>query len=198
MGRTKEFDEASVLKKMMLTFWQNGFANTSIKDLENASGLSSGSLYNCYGGKDELFAAVIVHYMNCVVDPRMDACLRSKDALDGLKTYLRETMEPGNKSRYLGCLIMNAHLNARQLPTSARNLINRCQRQIDQTIENAVFRAQKDGQISQKTDSSILARQISLMLSGRVLRREYSSGDQSAQQEFDASLALLNDKACIF
>jgi AcrR family transcriptional regulator len=190
MGRSRAFDEGKALKKIMVAFWRHGFAETSIKDLELASGLSSGSLYNSFGGKDELFECAILHYMEQVVEPRLNSTLRTSDAITGLKAYLNETIEPENDNRYLGCLVLNAHLNAFQLPPAVRKLVFRCQAQVDQAIEACISRAQSEEQLSSKIDAGVLARQVSLMLSGRALRRRLHAGRGAGEGDFRAIMAL--------
>lgn len=191
MGRSKTFDESKALKKIMIAFWRRGFAETSIKDLELASGLSSGSLYNSFGGKDELFGIALLHYMEQIVEPRLNTTLREADALAGLRAYLLETIEPENDNKYLGCLVLNAHLNAFQLPTAIRKLVFRCQAQVDQALEACISRAQANAQISTHLDPATLARQLSLMLSGRALRRRLRPGQRAGAHDYDAIMALL-------
>ena len=59
MPRTIEFDHDQALRSAMREFRKNGFAATSIKSLEHATGLSSGSLYNSYGDKNAIFAKAL-------------------------------------------------------------------------------------------------------------------------------------------
>lgn len=191
MGRSRTFDEGKALKKVMVAFWRQGFAETSIKDLEAASGLSAGSLYNSFGGKEALFEIAILHYMEQIVEPRLNSTLRTSNALAGLKAYLEETIEPSNNNKYLGCLVLNAHLNAFQLPPAIRKLIFRCQSQVDQAIESCIARAQSDNQLSSNLDPSVLTRQVSLMLSGRVLRRRLHANQFSGENDYRAIMALL-------
>jgi TetR/AcrR family transcriptional regulator, transcriptional repressor for nem operon len=64
MARTREFDEAAVLKAALLAFRENGFQRTSIADVAKSTGVQRGSLYNAYGSKETLFLAVYEHYSN--------------------------------------------------------------------------------------------------------------------------------------
>ena len=54
MGRSREFDESAVLTGAMHAFRRKGYAAVSIKDLEEATGLKGGSIYNSYGDKGGL------------------------------------------------------------------------------------------------------------------------------------------------
>jgi TetR/AcrR family transcriptional regulator, transcriptional repressor for nem operon len=46
MSRPKTYDEEKLLRAAMQTFRERGYGGTSIKDLEQATGLRSGSLYH--------------------------------------------------------------------------------------------------------------------------------------------------------
>ena len=55
-----EMDE--VLTKIMRQFWRHGYSATSIRDLEEATGLFRGSLYHAFGDKREMFLRALRHY----------------------------------------------------------------------------------------------------------------------------------------
>ncbi|MBS9462814.1 TetR/AcrR family transcriptional regulator [Flagellimonas sp. 389] len=62
MPRTKQFDEKEVLQKAMELFWEKGFHATSIQDLVSCLSINRASLYDTYGGKEELFNQAFQHY----------------------------------------------------------------------------------------------------------------------------------------
>ena len=57
MGRPRQYDEETVLAGAMHAFRERGYAGASIKDLEQATGLTAGSIYHGYRDKAGLFAA---------------------------------------------------------------------------------------------------------------------------------------------
>ncbi|GLU42948.1 TetR/AcrR family transcriptional regulator [Allomuricauda sp. NBRC 101325] len=62
MPRTKQFNEEEILKKAMELFWERGFHATSIQNLVTCLGINRASLYDTFGGKEELFNKVFEHY----------------------------------------------------------------------------------------------------------------------------------------
>ena len=62
MGKLPKFDMDEVLTKAMGQFWRHGYSATSIRDLENATGLFRGSLYHAYGDKREMFFRALHRY----------------------------------------------------------------------------------------------------------------------------------------
>ena len=62
-GRPRTFDEEKTLDRVMNSFWRHGFEEATFEQLVADSGLSRSSLYNSFGGKDELFEKAIELYI---------------------------------------------------------------------------------------------------------------------------------------
>jgi AcrR family transcriptional regulator len=63
MGRPKGFNREEVLEKAMPVFWKHGFADTSLQDLERATGVNKSGLYTEFRDKEDLFMACLRHYL---------------------------------------------------------------------------------------------------------------------------------------
>lgn len=106
MGRTRAYDEADVLAGAMGAFRRKGYQAVSIRDLEEATGLKAGSIYNSFGDKAGLFDAAFAHYNKAVLRARIARYAPPHAGLRGLRDlFLTLLREPGGKS--LGCLITN-------------------------------------------------------------------------------------------
>ena len=55
MPRTREFDPDQALEQALGLFWQRGYADTSMEDLVEVTGVSRYGLYGAFGNKRELF-----------------------------------------------------------------------------------------------------------------------------------------------
>ncbi len=62
-GRPRLFDEEAVLATLTELFWRQGYSQTSLSDIVDASGVHKPSLYRTFGSKDELFAIVLRRYL---------------------------------------------------------------------------------------------------------------------------------------
>lgn len=118
MARPRSFDEAAVLSDAMHCFRALGFRNASVKDLEAATGLTSGSLYNAYGDKDGLFRAAFAHYLATVMLPRMDAFAHSDASLDDLEQIYLSLFEMPYADGF-GCLVVNSAVEFGAQPSIA-------------------------------------------------------------------------------
>lgn len=57
IGRPKHFSRAEVMEKSIPVFWEHGFADTSLADLEAATGVNRPGLHTEFRDKEDLFLA---------------------------------------------------------------------------------------------------------------------------------------------
>jgi TetR/AcrR family transcriptional regulator, transcriptional repressor for nem operon len=107
MGRSREYDEEAVLAGAMHAFRRQGYAGVSVKDLEQATGLKAGSIYNSYRDKAGLFTAALGHYNQAVLGRRIAEHAPEAAGLRGVRDLFTSLLhEPDGQS--FGCLITNS------------------------------------------------------------------------------------------
>ncbi|WP_170755400.1 TetR/AcrR family transcriptional regulator [Ruegeria lacuscaerulensis] len=62
MPRKPSYDRDALIAQARDLFWQQGWAGTSLKDLESALNLKPGSFYAAFGSKDALYALTLERY----------------------------------------------------------------------------------------------------------------------------------------
>lgn len=62
MGRLKGFDRNEVLDTAIQLFWKKGYADTSLSDLEKATGVNKSGLYSEFKDKDDIFFESVKRY----------------------------------------------------------------------------------------------------------------------------------------
>jgi len=128
MVGTRQFDEDTLLEVALKTFWQNGFAATSMIDVAEATGVQRGSLYNAYGDKERLFLLAFDRYASRFLDFVRQA-LSDPDPAVALTTLLKgaiANMSEGAPSR--GCLTTKTAL---ELPVAGKAIEARVRRLIE-------------------------------------------------------------------
>ena len=106
-GRPIEFDPDQVVASATAAFWSKGYEATSLQDLLDATGLSKSSLYQSFGGKQQLFGRCISAYTD-----RMVALLERLGDSDSAMQVHRLGADGGRQRRGrgrrpIGCLVMN-------------------------------------------------------------------------------------------
>lgn len=107
MGRTRAYDEDAVLTAAGHVFRKKGFARVSIRDVEAATGLKAGSVYNSYGNKAGLFRAALKHYNQRIVRGRIARYAPAEAGLEGLRKLFTTLLQEPNDT-VDGCLITNS------------------------------------------------------------------------------------------
>jgi len=62
VGRHKQFERGEVTDKALRVFWRKGYLDTSLKDLEEATGIFKPALYAEFGDKAGMFLECIKYY----------------------------------------------------------------------------------------------------------------------------------------
>lgn len=109
IGRPRLFDEEAVLARLTALFWRQGYSQTSITDLVDASGVHKPSLYRTFGTKEELFATVLRRYL-AERTGMFDALIeQAGPGIEGVHTFLRlfEVDAVSERGRD-GCLMVMA------------------------------------------------------------------------------------------
>lgn len=158
MAGVKQFDSEVVIDRAMMHFWRIGYGATSIKDLEKATKLRRGSLYNAFGDKEALFIAALKRYDSVIGSKRIEA-LSNPDphrAIESfLSTLVEQLSEPG---RPRGCLHTNTSLEIPSAPTAIMRIVVERTSAIEDAIY-AVLRSAKRREVLDRTvDERALAR----------------------------------------
>lgn len=107
MARLLEFDETEALTAAMHAFRRLGYSGVSIKTLEAETGLSSGSIYNSFGGKDAVFGRAMRHYNDTMVEKRISEHLDGVTPTEGLVALFESLLDEPNDGAF-GCLLTNS------------------------------------------------------------------------------------------
>ena len=123
-GRPREFDETDVLERVMNSFWRHGYENTTFEHLVSESGLSRSSLYNTFGGKDELFKKAMELYSEQEIEEFLHQLTDPESGGEYLRTLTQTFREPFDP-RSKGCLSLKTILGnaaAGKGPSSERRI----------------------------------------------------------------------------
>lgn len=194
MPRSRSFDEPTVLAGAMHVFRQVGFAATSIRDLERATGLSAGSLYNAYGDKGGLFDAAYAHYLEAVLRQRIERHAAPDAGLAGVRKLFTTLLSEPRGERF-GCLITNSAIefggagDAREALAAAGFEILR------QALHQRLVDARRQGRVRAGIDPAVAAVKLVALYQG-VLVMVRAGHDRAALRraidlEFDS---LAKDK----
>lgn len=116
MGRSKKKRTEEVLNQCCQLFWQKGYAQTSVKDIEEATGLKSGSVYHHFQNKEKLFEEVLEYYISSVVEPRLQEFLfiETGSGKKNIRNVFDSVVRLPEEYRWVGCLMTNSSVEVQQ------------------------------------------------------------------------------------
>ncbi len=178
MARPKSFNQDQVLTQAMCCFWDRGYTATSMKDLEAATSLTPGSIYNSFGSKDGLFIAALDHYIVRVVERRVDKYLLNGDPIKGIDAYFYDCFRAQGNEIKGGCFLINTSTELGPHDEVVRQKVLKGMKVAQRGLVAAIDRAKALGQISKQTDSQQTAGHLGLVLNGMLVQTKIARGDQ--------------------
>jgi TetR/AcrR family transcriptional regulator, copper-responsive repressor len=181
MGRPKNFSREEVLEKAMPVFWKHGFADTSLQELERATGVNKSGLYTEFRDKEDLFVACLRHYL----ERQGKRGLLTKEPLGwkNIETFLQHG--PLNKGEHQGCFAINSMREFAILPDEAYGAITE-NRALLQHLLAMNIEAEKP-----KMAASAIAEMVLSFFSGLCIERNLKSGKTSPNRKIENFMIAL-------
>lgn len=166
MAKPIQFDRARALERAMHLFWRQGYHGTSISDLEEATGLLRGSLYNTFGSKDDLYLEALDCYEQHVIAPRL-ARLDPQDPAGSVRRMFDAMVERMTDPKQpSGCLFTHASTSVESLPRSIQRRIGMAVASQERALEDALRAAQRAQRLTPAVDARALARALLALIQG--------------------------------
>lgn len=108
-GRPREFDEDATIERVMQSFWRRGYEETTFEQLVADSGLSRSSLYNAFGGKDDLFKKAFDLYVDREKEEFIASLNDTENGGENLRSLIQTFRDPYNP-RSKDCLLQKTTL----------------------------------------------------------------------------------------
>ena len=183
MGRPKGFSREEVLEKAMPVFWKHGFADTSLQELEQATGVNKSGLYSEFRDKEDLFVACLRHYL----DSQGKRGLLTKEPLGwkNVETFLKHG--PLNKEEQQGCFSVNSMREIAILPDETYGVVTENRAQLERLLVMNI-EAEKT-----KMAPSAIAEMVLSFFSGLCIERNLKSGKASSTRKIANFMTALRN-----
>ncbi len=188
LGRPREFDIDIALDQAMELFWTQGYESTSLHNLLAATGLSKSSLYKVFGSKQKLFEMSIDYYSE-KLHASMKKGLEAKNSgwafINDILLYIAHEGDRTPEPR--GCLLINSINEWRVRDLEIKKLVIDRFSTFEDLFEQAIIRAQSEGDIPQDNSSQELAAFLVCNIAG--LRSSVKSG--ASKEKLDAIVRFI-------
>jgi AcrR family transcriptional regulator len=175
MGRPKNFTREAVLEKALPLFWRRGFADASLHELEQATGVNKSGLYAEFKDKEDLFVQSLRYYLESL---EKRALLTAEPlGWSNIEQFLK--LGPSNMEGQKGCFAVNTMRECAILPPEAGSIITRSRSKLKQLLAKNI-EAERP-----KMDADSLAELVLTFFTGLSMEHNLSSSRSSIARKID-------------
>jgi TetR/AcrR family transcriptional regulator, copper-responsive repressor len=180
MARPRNFSREGVLEKALPVFWEHGFADASLQELEKATGVNKSGLYSEFSGKEELFLESLRFYLD-----RMQLGLLRVEPLgwDNVEQFLK--LGPRATEGQKGCFAVSSMRELAILPPAAIDMLGRGRVQLKQLIAKNIEAE------NPKADVNDLASMVLTFFTGLSMEQNLKSNRAATGRKVDSLMQLL-------
>lgn len=167
-----------IVKKSFLQFLNRGYKATSLKDLEQATGLTKGAFYYYFKDKQEILEAGIERYFSVMREETDEDVERVASLREYIDLVIRNKEEGADLSQKLfGCFVLEVLffqlvLEVASLFPDFRERIYTLSKMRLTRWEHVILKAKQGGEIRETLDTSALARNL-MSVSSSMLNIEF-------------------------
>ena len=167
-----------IVKKSLLQFLNRGYKGTSLKDLEQATGLTKGAFYYYFKDKKEMLEAGIERYFSITREESDEDAERVATLREYIDLVIRNKEEGADLAqKFFGCFILEVLffqlvLEVAPLFPAFRERIYTLSKTRLTHWERVILKAKQKGEIRETLDTSVLARNL-MSVSSSMLNIEF-------------------------
>lgn len=193
MPRNKQFDQENVLKKAMELFWKKGYHATSIQQLVEHLGINRASLYDTYGGKQELFLKSFRLYIESNTRGFSNFLNSHEDVKQGIRLLFQTALQDSaidedNK----GCFVVNTTTELVPGDDEVQNILVRNRENFEQLFLQYLQKGVEAGQLPANKDYQSLAGFLFTLYNGLKVISKVNDNQEQLQKSINLALALLD------
>lgn len=164
----------------MRTFWERGYEETSLGDLERATSLVRTSLYNSFGNKHDMFLQSLTLYHQ-TIESQIDAATKDRGTL-ALCEVMAAMMEGQDKAAGMpaGCLMVSAATHRTALEDRHLQLVRDYRQMLVRKAREALERDRLSGRLAQTLDTASAAELLVCIVWGALAAQCLTDGASPA------------------
>ncbi len=192
MARKREFDPDELLGKAVQVFWKRGYADTSMRDIVEATGVAHAGIYNAFGSKNDLYFKCLQRYYQRFGDIAFKQLEAENSDISNVQRFFSVVFQEIEGGRFAsGCLIGNTVIEfdreAEEVIGFSRKFMNR----LSEAFGVALDHAKTKNQISQDEDTEALAEYLTTFFYGLMTMVRAGMPMEKIRSSIDCALSRL-------
>jgi AcrR family transcriptional regulator len=181
MGRTKLYQRDTLLDAAMGVFWQRGYADTSLQQLERATGVNKSGLYAEFNSKEDLYLTSLRHYLA----RRGNEGLLTREPPGWSNVEALLQLGPACDGDRKGCFAINAMREVDTLPAEAARIVETSQAAMLALLVHNI------GAETTRMPAKALAEIVLVFFSGLCIEMNLSPSPASVKRKVKHFMAML-------
>jgi AcrR family transcriptional regulator len=175
MGRPKNFSRKGVLEKALPVFWRRGFADASLHELEQATGVNKSGLYSEFEDKEDLFVQSLQYYLESL--EKKGLLTTEPLGWNNIERFLK--MGPCSMEGQKGCFAVSSMREFPILPAEAVAIVTRSRAKLKQLIAKNIEVERP------KMDANSIAELVVTFFTGLSMEQNLRSSPASVVRKID-------------
>lgn len=191
-GRPRAFNLDAALDKALEVFSERGYQATSISDLTEAMGLTSGSVYKAFKDKRGVFLSAFERYRvvrRAVLEARLDSVGSGREKVRQLLSFYADSSHGLSGKR--GCLVVSSANDLALFDEEAANQIKAAAAINEARILDLLRLGQADGSVSPSVEAESCARTLFCLTQGMRIAGKTGRGQQEMAAVVDSAMQLV-------
>lgn len=182
-GRPKNFNREDVLDKAIPVFWKHGFSDTTLADLEVATGVNRSGLYTEFKDKEDLFLESLRHYLR--TSGLTESLAEKPLGWGNVERYLRLALSCWTGQK--GCFSVSSMRELEVLPREARSIVAKSMKPIKDLLIQNIEAENPEG------DAAELAELVMTFFSGISIEQNLASGNTAGIRRIESFMRMMRD-----
>ncbi|MDQ0318348.1 AcrR family transcriptional regulator [Pararhizobium capsulatum DSM 1112] len=192
-GRPRAFDVDAVLDGAIAVFSERGYHGTSIGDLANAMGLTTGSIYKAFDDKRGVLLAAFARYRKVRRTLLLSAIAHARTGREKIRAVLGFYADAAcGGSGQRGCLVVATATELAATDALAARDVDEAHASNEGLLRDLILLGQQDGSIGVEIDAQATARTMLCLQQGmRVVGKTDSRSREDMARIVDVAMAML-------
>ncbi len=192
MVRSRAFDPSTALNRVVELFSSKGYADTSMDDIVNATGVSRYGLYGTFGNKRELFEQALERYADSMGRDSFLRLLEPDASVEHVRAIFDERLEAMCKSgENRGCMLCHTAMELAPHDPDIQAVLQRFMKRMSKAFAIGLDTAKSRGEVREDLDSRAAGDYLTGALFGLAVLARSGFSRQRLESFIDNTMAAV-------
>jgi AcrR family transcriptional regulator len=192
-GRPRSYDPDTALAQITATFWEAGYAATTLEELSANTDMNRPSLYAAFGDKRAMYQHSVDAYREKIRRALVETLRHDRPLREVLRTFYEWilTIYLSGDHGARGCFLIGTALTESVRDEAARGAVSGYLQEIEAALEARFRVGIERGELSRVADPAALAKLASAVQQSLAVRARSGTSQTALKAVVDAAIALI-------